>query len=337
MGPYIKNITTSDVVEPTLSGDPLLRNVDLPLRRVYHPLGFSIEVLTNAEGVLAAAEESWGHLSRIFGETPLQLRIALGEGRSGVCPPTPVYRGQSNLFSVVADSRNFAVCDRDRGFAFAWIDRDAIEHRGYLRYHFLESLALTMLSSFCVIPLHAACVELAGKGVLLCGNSGAGKSSLAFACARAGWKYISDDASYLVRRGTAPLVVGNWRQVRLRPSAVELFPEVKQFSPASWTAGKPSIELSTTLLPNIKTASYACVKYIVFLNRSGSSSAPELIPFPRDLATQWASQSPDAIGDNDDGHAASLRDLLSAQLLELRYSSLESAVACLERLVNGEP
>jgi hypothetical protein len=335
MGPYNKTITTADVVEPALSGDPLLRNVDLPLKGVYHPLGFSIEVITNSDEVLAAAEESWGRLSPIFSETSLQLRIALGEGSSRVCPPAPVYRGQRNLLSVVADSRNFAVCDRDQGFSYAWIDRSAIEHRGYLRYHFLESLALSMLSSSYVVPLHAACVELAGTGVLLCGNSGAGKSSLAFACARSGWNYISDDASYLVRKGSGRLVAGNSQQVRLRPSAADLFPELKHFSPTPSMAGKPSIEVPTKFFPYVKTASHARVEYIIFLNR-GESSEPELVPFPREVATQWANQSSVAIGDHDEGQAASLRTLLNAQLLELRYSGLEGAVSCLEGLIRGQ-
>ncbi len=154
--------------------------------------------------MLAAAEESWGALREVFSVPALKLRIALGEGSSGLCPPAPVYRGQRHLLSIVADSQNFAVCDREQGFAFAWINRDAAEHKAYLRYHFLEAIALTMLASSYVTPLHAACVEFAGQGVLLCGNSGAGKSSLAYACARAGWKYISDDASYLVRQGKRP-------------------------------------------------------------------------------------------------------------------------------------
>jgi HPr Serine kinase C-terminal domain len=332
--PYIKNITVTDVVEPAISGDPLLRNVDLPLRRVYHPLGFSIEVITNSDEVVVAAEESWGRLRRAFSEPALQLRIVLGEGRSGLCPTAPVYRAQRNLLSIVADSRNFAVCDRDQGFAFAWVDGDAIEHPSYLRYHFLEPLALSMLSSSYVVPLHAACVELAGKGVLLCGNSGAGKSSLAFACARAGWKYISDDASYLVRKGSGRVVAGNSHQVRLRPSAGELFPDVKGFSPTPRTAGKPSIEIPTALLPYVTTASHSTVEYIIFLNRI-ESSAPELAPFPKDVAMQWASQSPAATGDSDEVQAASLRTLLNAQLLELRYSGLEGAVKCLEKLIHG--
>ena len=104
--------------------------------------------------------------------------------------------------------------------------------------------------------------------------------------------------------------------------------------PAGWW---PAIHSSCAFvrLPYIKTASLASVQYIVFLNRS-ESSVPELVPFPRDLAMQWARQSPVASDDSDEAVVGSLRTLLSAQLLELRYSRLESAVACLEELINDQ-
>ena len=329
-----KSMTAADVVEPAISCDPLLLHAGLPLQRVYHPLGFSFEVITNSEEVLRAADESWGGCKRMFSQPLLQLCVLAGEEGNGLCPPTPIYRGQRNLQSIVADAGNFAVCDRDQGFASAWISRDATAHRSYLRYHFLEPLALSMLSSSYVIPLHAACVELGGKGVLLCGNSGAGKSSLAFACARAGWNFISDDASYLVRQGSGRIVAGNSQQVRLRPSAVELFPEVRHFGLTPRAAGKPSIEIPTRLLPGINTASHCRVEHIVFLNRC-AASGPALAAFPRELAMQWASQSLIATGDNDEGRAASLCILLNAQLSELRYSGMEGAIDCLESLVRS--
>ena len=331
----MKIITSADVVEPGISGDPLLRNLNLPFKRVFHPLGFPVEVLTNSEEILVAAEESWGGLRRVFLEEPLELRIALGAGSSGVCPPVPVYRAQRNLLSIVADARNFAVCDRDQGFAFAWIDTDPVEHQSYVRYHFLESIALNLLSAFYVTPLHAACVEFDGKGVLLCGNSGAGKSSLAFACARAGWKYISDDASYLVHRRSTRLIAGNSHQVRLRPSARELFPEVKSFTQTTWSAGKPSIEIPTALLPYVARANHTTAEYIIFLNRT-AGTGPELVPFSREVARDWSNQSPAATGDKHQVQAASLRDLLNAQLLELRYSELESAVDFLQEMILGD-
>lgn len=330
----IRPVTATDVVEPAIASDPLLRNVELPLREIYYPLGFAVEVITNAERVLLAAEESWGGLTQSFSEPALELRIVLAEVGSGVCPPPPVYRSQGHLLSIVADAQNFAVCDRDQGFAFAWIDRDAAQHKAYLRYHFLEGIALSLLAGCHVTALHAACVEFAGKGVLLCGNSGAGKSSLAFACARAGWKFISDDASYLVRKGAGRQVVGNSHQVRFRPSAIDLFPELQGFSPTPRITGKPSIEVGTALMPELTTARQSTVEYIIFLNRIESAGA-ELIPFRRELAHDWANQSQAAIAPDDEIQATSIRELLNAQLFELRYRSLDGAVARLEDLIRS--
>jgi hypothetical protein len=329
--PSIKSVGAADVIDPVIAGDPLLSNIALPLRKTYYPLGFAVEVETNSHAVLAAAEESWGALREVSSLPALKIRIALDAGRAGLCPPPPVYRGQRHLLSIVADAQNFAVCDRGQGFAFVWLNQDAVEHTVYLRYHFLEAIALTMLASSYVAPLHAACVELAGQGVLLCGNSGAGKSSLAYACARAGWKFISDDASYLVRQGSGRLVVGNSQWVRLRPSAAELFPELEGLSLTPRAAGKPSIEVSTALIPGVTAVSHCRVEYIVFLNR-GEFDVPELVPFPKELALQWASHSQVDPGTNREVQAA-IRELLNARLFELRYRTLSGAIARLEDLI----
>ena len=329
--PSIKSVVATDVIDPVIAGDPLLSNIALPLRKTYYPLGFAVEIETNSDEVLAAAEESWGALREVFSLPALKIRIALGAGSSGLCPPPPVFRGQRHLLSIVADAQNFAVCDRLQGFAFVWLNQDAVEHKAYLRYHFLEAIALTMLASSYVTPLHAACVELAGQGVLLCGNSGAGKSSLAYACARAGWKFISDDASYLVRQGSGRLVVGNSQLVRLRPSAAELFPELEGLSLTPRAAGKPSIEVPTALIPDVTTVPHSRVEYIVFLNRN-EFDVPELVPFPKELALQWASHSQVDTRTNREIQAA-IRELLNARLFELRYRTLSGAIARLEDLI----
>jgi hypothetical protein len=329
--PSIRSVAAADVIDPVIAGDPLLSNIALPLRKTYYPLGFAVEIETNSDEVLAAAQESWGSLREVFSLPALKIRIALGMGSSGPCPPPPVFRGQMHLLSIVADAQNFAVCDRLRGFAFVWLSQAAVEHKAYLRYHFLEAIALTMLASSYVTPLHAACVELAGQGVLFCGNSGAGKSSLAYACARAGWKFISDDASYLVRQGIGRLVVGNSQFVRLRPSAAELFPELEGLSLTPRAAGKPSIEIPTALIPGVMGVPHSRVEYIVFLNR-GEFDVPELVPFPKELALQWASHSQVDTRANREVRTA-IRELVNARLFELRYRTLSGAVARLEDLI----
>ena len=71
--------------------DPVLSNFDLPLRAVYHPLGFSLEIDTNCSEVLAAAEESWGHFRKVFSQPPVRLRIGVLAGKAAERPQPPVW------------------------------------------------------------------------------------------------------------------------------------------------------------------------------------------------------------------------------------------------------
>jgi hypothetical protein len=319
----------------TFRNDPLLYDFELPLRAVYHPMGFSVEVVTNAPEVLAGARESWGHSQKIFWEAPLEVRIGVLENGSKQCPPPPVFRGQRNLVSVVCDTNNFAVCDLSLGFAFCWLTQAAASHRAYLRYHFLEGVVSVLLESLYLTSAHAACVSLGGRGILLCGASGAGKSSLSFACARNGWTFTSDDASCVVRNRKGRLVVGNPYQMRFRESAIELFPELERQRFTPRLNGEMAIELATRSLPEISTAPECPVDYIVFLNR-GNSSPPELLRFHREKALQFLEQTV-CFGEEQirAAHYAALDNLLTAEVFELQYSDLESAVKRLETLVRN--
>ena len=184
--------------------DALLFDMELPLRRTFYPLGFSVEVITNEPAVLAASEESFGHVHSFRHETPLQIRIGVSCGGRSQCPPEPTRREYNHLYSLVADVDNQALIDLNTCTSFAWLSRAAVENRLYLRYNFLEKIVYLLLGASVVTDLHAACVSRNGKGILLLGDSGAGKSTLAYACARAGWTYTSDDTSYLINNSETP-------------------------------------------------------------------------------------------------------------------------------------
>lgn len=314
--------------------DPLLRRVEMPLTAQYYPLGFRVDVITNSEQVLAAARESWSCFpAKLSLQSPLQLRLQFGvaEDSSWQCPPAPLVRAQEHLLSMMADQENFATCDLAQGFAFGWLSKGVERRRSYLRYHFLEAAALVLLAALRVTPLHAACVELAGCGMLLFGDSGAGKSTLAYACARAGWTYTTDDASYLVNGRDDRLVVGNSHQIRFRPSAAQLFPELQGLSVTPRAAGKPSIEFPTGRHSYLKTADECRIDRIVFLNRE-DHTPPGLHPYPRELARQWFSESLSNTCGNAEAQGARLAKLLTVPVHELRYRDLDWAVRRLEDL-----
>jgi hypothetical protein len=65
-----------------------------------------------------------------------------------------------------------------------------------------------------LLPVHAAAVALGGRGILIAGFSGAGKTSTALACVEAGWRYVGDDVVLL---GGPPLRATNlYRSARVR-------------------------------------------------------------------------------------------------------------------------
>ena len=322
----------------TVEDDVALRNVEMPLRGLFSPLGFAVQVTTNSLDVLAAARESWGQWEPTQSRPTLQLRIAVTEGDTAGCPPWPVICAQQHLMSIVADTHNHAVCDLRQGFAFARVSEAAVQHRSYLRYHFLEAAAMTLIAALYATPIHAACVSLEGRGFLLCGDSGAGKSSLSYACARAGWTYTTDDASYLLESADGPRdwprIVGNSHQVRFRPSATTLFPELRGRDLTPRAEGKPSMEVPTAELPGIITAAEAPIHHVVFLNRRPSALA-ELTPYSREVALNWFHQSLFPVPEVREIQAMALQQLLDTTMHELSYCDLDRAVDCLELLALG--
>jgi len=323
-------------VSTHVADDPLLCAFPMPLRALHYPLGFAVEVRTNSHEVLAAAKESWGDFPVVVaGKPAVRLRIGVTDEATVDCPPAPVCRGYRNVLSIIADAGNYLICDRRQGFGFGWLSKGAVEDRSYLRYHFLEASALCLIAAIRATPLHAACVALGDCGVLLCGDSGAGKSSLAFACARAGWTYVSDDATYLVQGRKDRLVVGNSHQVRFRPSAVELFPELEGLAITPRAVGKPSMELRTAWEPSIVTADECRIGRIVFLNRE-APGPPVVVPYGKDAAHRWFAKSLLNTSEMGSIQAAGMRGLLRAPTYELRYRDLSWAVEQLERIVRSE-
>jgi hypothetical protein len=179
--------------------------------------------------------------------------------------------------------------------------------------------------------VHAACVALDGHGVLLCGDSGAGKSTLSYACARSGWTYVTDDSSFLLNSGTKRLVTGNCHQVRFRPSAAELFPEIRGLEITPRAAGKPSIELPTGPMPYMNLSQNAKVDFIVFINRR--PGPPQLRPYRTDVARYFMRQALYGTPQSLATQYEAIDHLLTAEIFELRYSDLDWAIDRLKTLV----
>jgi hypothetical protein len=329
---YLKRsqMPTGDDIE--IADATLLPQIELALRATYFPLGFPLDVFSNSPAVIEAAEESWKFFQPKFTHTRMEIRIAVhGDDSDTILPPAPTCCFQSNLMLCIADAHNFVVCDFNNSRSFGTVTKTTADSLLYFRYQFLEAAALTTITSLYAAPVHAACVCPLGIGMLLCGDSGVGKSSLAYAGARAGWTFVCDDASYLLLVDTDRRVIGNAHKIRFRNSGVGLFPELEGKPITPRAGGKPSIEVPTAEFPDLKTSDSASVEYVVFLNRR-SQSADALVPLSRSSVLSWFMQSITAATQSRPAQEAAIDRVLSLPIFELRYRDLDWAVERLERL-----
>lgn len=320
-------------IAPSGAPDPLNASVPLPHHHVLFPYGFPVQIKSNEPAIIRAAEQSWAAFPPRFRETPLQIRLLVSGPRATRRPPLPVLSAQANLLAIVADSRNFACCDLSSGFGFASLSKAALVHRDYLRHHFLESMVYSLLDAQHLVKVPAACVARNGCGVLLMGGSGAGKSSLAYACARRGWTYISDDGASLVRRRPGRQVLGNPQTFHFQPGVTALFPGLR--GRAKLRDGKPTIEVRTEALPHLLTATGCTVDAIVFLDRRDQPAGPaRLIPLSEEeclralFHSPWPSELP-----IHHERLAAVERLLQARLYRMAYCDLDPAIDLLEQTI----
>ena len=329
--------TVNRGAEGPASPDPLLYRTELRLTGFCNPLGFPVTFLTNSSSVLDAVEESWRPFPKLFDETALEIRIAVADQGPLAPGATPAVRGQEHLVTIVADGANFAVCDYKARSGFCWISRASVRDQRYFRWHFLEAMVYVLLTQLHLTPIHGAFVARNGHGLLLCGEAGAGKSTLSFACARAGWTFLSDDTSYMLRRADEAAVLGKPLQISLRENAQHLFPELEGRKTVVAANGKTALELSTTGMPNITVDFQHPANTIVFLRRDGTEPA-QVSAVERETAiARLAKEIPLLGGDVYREQVASLEKLAAKPTFELRYGKLDSAVNALGRLTTAVP
>ena len=200
-------------------------------------------------------------------------------------PAQPRFRSHLHLMSIVLDARNQVICDFSRGCAFGWVTRSVAEQPDFLRLRFLESSVMSLLGAAHLAPIHGALVTRNGVGIALCGNSFAGKSTLAYACARSGWTFVSDDGTFLLRSRADRFAVGNPHSMRFRKDAKALFPELAGFAVALRQNGALAIEVRTSQLP-VSTMGGCSIDHLVFLRRSATGRA-RMNRYEPEEALEW--------------------------------------------------
>lgn len=290
-----------------------------------HPLGYPAEIESGCRPVLSAACESWRAWPRLFDAPPVQVIV---EVQSGSAPPPdlPRFEASPERLRFTADEGNFAHFDLEARQGLLRVTDGLLHEAARFRHHFLEALVLTALDCVFFTPLHAACVARKGAGVLLCGDSGAGKSSLAYACARRGWTFVSDDAVHLAP-GPERTGVGGSNIIHLREPSRALFPELHALDAGHAPNGKRAIEIDAAA-HGFRTARHATASHCLFLERRPGPAAvrPYSAPAAIDYFLKYLSPRDTTAAERH------LREFLSPAPLLLEYERVEDAIDVLETL-----
>lgn len=300
---------------------------------VFYPMGFPVEIETDAPEVIAAAEQAWSRYSRIAASEPVRICAAVSHNReSDFEMPRVEFEGAG--MSIVRSGANCARADLSRGTAEIRVTPAVASDAGYFNYHFLKPLTYLLLAPRHFAFVHASCVARNGRAMMLCGDALAGKTCLAFACARRGWTFLSGDATHLLHNSRDFSVVGRPFSIRFRESAKALFPELAAWPALMRPNGKPSIEVDTDRL-GLQTALHAPASHIVFLERNAAGIA-QTGPMTADEALHRLDH---AVFFGDAAVRQRQRETLahfaSLPAVRLTYSTLAGAEAALRELNQG--
>lgn len=240
------------------------------------------------------------------------------------------FRGFGPFVFATYDHRNkvsFNLCDRE---VIGIFSSTALRKEELWRRTILPVLVGIMSSSLRTVALHSACLVYKGKGLLLSGYSGVGKSTLTAALARKGLSLLSDDWTYLSYDGGGCNAWGLPIPIKLLPDAVRFFPELEKYLPTSSLNGETAYEIDPEVLFNCSRTLHCKPRCFFLLERSELSytnfepiEIEEVVPY----FASGLEELPEMIAHLRQPQIDLIRRLESCSLYRLRFHGSPDDVA----------
>jgi hypothetical protein len=120
-----------------------------------------------------------------------------------------------DVLGAATESSTFVLLSPKHRTALLSISPAMLAFPYHVRYELLEFAVFTLASrAQRLVPLHAACVGLDGRGILLMGSSGAGKTTVALQCLLEGFDFLSEDSVFVAPKSMRATGTANFLHVR---------------------------------------------------------------------------------------------------------------------------
>jgi HPr Serine kinase C-terminal domain len=319
---------------------------DLPLPNddgeQYIVAGAVCALRTNSEAIRAAMSGSFARLAEPAPASDVSMRLWVdGTSRDAQPWPKPYFRGLSHLVFAAFDSESELLIDLRRQRITGRLSSEIAANRAYFKRCVFPALFGIVSETIQITPVHCACVAGNTCGVLLAGDSGSGKSTLALALAQSGLSFVSDDWTYVSRRGKRLLAWGLNNSLKLLPDAVGHFPELVRIDPSVSLNGELAYELQPDRMFRIRRCACTEPHSVIFLQRRENQELSLTEMYPDEAAArleQNLEELPAKVWRAKSFLVKTIRKLVQGPCWELRYGAdtPQTTAQTILRLVKSE-
>jgi len=192
-------------------------------------MGRAVSFETNCEDLSHRVEELFSVYPRSVDRTPhFRWRITQHPASSfGNCGFMRSAFSDSNLRFAQVGQRSFYALDLESRTAVGSITEEVMKDGLRFIISFMDSLFCMTASSLGLVSLHANCVARDGRGVIIFGEPGSGKTTVSYLAAQRGMDFHSDEGVFLEScQGELRAWRGFWPVV-FRQHTVDIFPELQ--------------------------------------------------------------------------------------------------------------
>lgn len=244
-------------------GDPLTHGAVIPV------LGIRVTFESNDARVVEVVEEAFHpwhnveHSPRLISEISARFRIHVESGEEAEPGRHARIRTRSPDLprTLLGSPRSMGIADAARREALLYTTSGLVRDTQHFRYNVLEALTFGVLTRLDRMPLGAACISKGDTALLLAGSGGSGRSTLAYAAARAGYGVLAEER-VTVQLDPRLRVWGTPGWLHLPADAADHFEELKGREPDLEVRGSPRIAVRTgslDALPVMPVAQRAAV------------------------------------------------------------------------------
>jgi len=180
-------------------------------------------------------------------------------------------RGVNHLVYAGFDADNSLLIDLRRRLAISRFSAPFAANRDFWLRMIVPLVLGVAGGSLRITALHCACVVKDSHGLVLSGPSGAGKSTLAWALARRGFEFLSDEWTYFSSHEGKLRAWGLPAPLKLLPDAAAFFPELETMQVGPALNGELAYEFDPAEMPTVRRADCCVPRQLVFLARCRNS------------------------------------------------------------------